>query len=521
MRLGLNTLSLARPSQVLEVLPSLALTPPDTQSLVAGALASSITGFAGTDTIPTSTPTLLVNGTPPAGGYALAANDVVTVRYALSGYNSATALIDDAVEAAPTAPAQITDLAVTSPADNEVAYAFTAPSNGGSEITGYTLYVAGDPVDIGLSTSGTLTGQAAGTYNITVEATNAIGTGLLSDPEPVTVAGDIVGPVLGLTIGALDGNGDFPIDTTVDDESLPVEVRFAAYLASLGTASREQVRDGLGADGNPAALTFNFTKSANGTTQDTVSFAALAAGDYRLSAVGIDDPGNLSAIAVHDTFTRVSAAPPASVAFTAFGETFPGSSAPIVTTPETISGLSVGTTAATTVIRFYVAALAHSSASPILVSVNGGAAITADVYSQSGAGGNVSAWYSATVPEGTTAIDITIEPAASSNMRDAGVYVFATESVTLVDSDTQPQTDGTDPVVVLDEQADDFVLAFGICDNGFGYTLVNATKQSEDDIRSNERMTYSQDVATGTQTRSITFDSAGTQNAIGVVLRPD
>lgn len=167
-------------------LPPLVLTNvPDTQNLTAGTLVSSISGFAVTDTTPTAdTAVLRVNGAVEAGGYALQTGDSVTVRYEKAGYSSRTTTIDTFVAGVPD---QIIDLAVSSSADNELTYSFSAPADNDSATTSYELEVDGNIVDIGLATSGTLINQPSGTYDVRVRAKNALGDGAWSAADQVTV----------------------------------------------------------------------------------------------------------------------------------------------------------------------------------------------------------------------------------------------------------------------------------------------------------------------------------------------
>jgi hypothetical protein len=82
-----------------------------------------------------------------------------------------------------------------SPGNTQATVGWTAPSNGGSAITGYTVTSSpgGLTANVGATTSATVTGLTNGTpYTFTVTATNAIGTG------PASAASSPVTPVSGI-----------------------------------------------------------------------------------------------------------------------------------------------------------------------------------------------------------------------------------------------------------------------------------------------------------------------------------
>ena len=105
----------------------------------------------------------------------------------------------------PAAPVSV----VASAGDAQALVVWTAPSNGGSPITSYTVtaLVGGLPAGITVTTPGTTTGVAVNglangtTYTFTVHATNAIGRGPESAPSaPVTPVAPPASPDVSLTL---------------------------------------------------------------------------------------------------------------------------------------------------------------------------------------------------------------------------------------------------------------------------------------------------------------------------------
>ncbi len=97
-------------------------------------------------------------------------------------------------QSAPGAPTNVS----ASPASNEAQLSWTAPANGGSAITGYTITVTPSsgpsttvPVNTASATSDVVTGLTDGTsYTFTVAAINAIGTGPASSASNAVTAED-------------------------------------------------------------------------------------------------------------------------------------------------------------------------------------------------------------------------------------------------------------------------------------------------------------------------------------------
>jgi len=157
----------------------------------------SITPTTGTTTL---TPTI-VNGNPPlttATVTGLTNGDPYTFTVTATnavGTGPASAPSNAVTPQAPTAPVAPTGISATG-GNGSATVAWTAPGNGGSPITGYTVtpYVAGiaqTPVPVTgnpPATTKTIGGLINGTaYTFTVTATNAVGTGPPSAPSsPVT-----------------------------------------------------------------------------------------------------------------------------------------------------------------------------------------------------------------------------------------------------------------------------------------------------------------------------------------------
>jgi len=111
----------------------------------------------------------------------------------------------------PTAPSGVTNV-IAIPGDQSVLVTWTAPANGGSAITSYT--VTGSPGNISVTVAGTsalITGLTNGTaYTFRVTATNAVGT------SPVSDRSDAVVPKPGQGSSAVFLHGDFNGDGRAD-----------------------------------------------------------------------------------------------------------------------------------------------------------------------------------------------------------------------------------------------------------------------------------------------------------------
>ncbi|MGN6406297.1 fibronectin type III domain-containing protein [Sinomonas sp.] len=143
--------------------------------------------------------TVVGSGAAPNASFTTGANTV---------WLAATVVLKNAGAPAPTVPGAPTGVAA-SPGNGSATVSWTAPSNGGSQISSYTVtpYVgtAAQPATTVTGTppaaSATVTGLANGsTYTFTVSATNGVGTGPASAPSnavvPSTNASGQWGPLL-------------------------------------------------------------------------------------------------------------------------------------------------------------------------------------------------------------------------------------------------------------------------------------------------------------------------------------
>jgi len=183
--------------------------------------------------------------------------------------------------AAPTAPSAVVSGA--SPSGSHVATTWSAPADGGSAITGYTVSLgAGLSSEVDArSTSFTFDGVTPGTYALIVTAHNAIGS-TASAATPVTVADPAAVQGSVAISGDLRPGGS----VTVTAHGLAADAAgFAVAVhsdpVSLGTGST----DASGAFTLQAALPASLpagphtvTVSFNGTTVATAAFTVAAAG---------------------------------------------------------------------------------------------------------------------------------------------------------------------------------------------------------------------------------------------------
>ncbi len=172
---------------------------------------SPITGYTVTTspggvTTPASGTSVLVTGLTNGTAYTFTVTATNSVGTGAASSDSAPVT----PSAAPTAPGAPTGV-VAVPGDGQATVSWTAPSNGGSPITSYTVTSSPGAVVVDSGTSSvTVTGLTDGTaYTFTVTATNAIGTGPASAASsPVTPAAAATVPDAPTGVSATPGNAE-------------------------------------------------------------------------------------------------------------------------------------------------------------------------------------------------------------------------------------------------------------------------------------------------------------------------
>jgi hypothetical protein len=237
---------------------------------------SPLTGYTVTPYIGTSAQTpKTVSGSPPATSTTvtgLASGTAYTFRV------SATNAVGSGPDSAPsasvtptgdTAPGAPTGVSAT-PGDGSVAVSWTAPPDGGSPITGYTVTpyvgataqatttVTGSPP----GTATTITGLSNGTaYTFTVTATNAVGTGPASAASAsVTPSAPATVPAAPSGVSATAGDASAVVSWSApSDGGSPITgYTVTPYAGSTAQAS-------MSVTGSPPATSATVTGLSNGT----------------------------------------------------------------------------------------------------------------------------------------------------------------------------------------------------------------------------------------------------------------
>jgi hypothetical protein len=187
-----------------------------------------------------------------------------------------TVVLKSAANSQPTAPGAPT--AVTAVAGNgSASVSWTAPGNGGSPISSYTVtpYIgtsAQTPVTVTGSppaTSTTVTGLTNGTsYTFTVSATNTIGTGTASASSNAVTPG-AVGPVTVDKTVSTDGSGTMTSPSLTTSTANELLVAFVAGDGPAGAGKQTFTVSGAG-------LTWTLAKRSNGQSGDSEIWWARA-----------------------------------------------------------------------------------------------------------------------------------------------------------------------------------------------------------------------------------------------------
>ena len=193
--------------------------------------------------------------------------------------------VDSSQTAPPTVPAAPTG--VTATAGNASAtVSWTAPANGGSAITSYTVTpriggAAQTPVTVGsTATSATVTGLTNGTsYTFTVTATNAVGTGPASAASTAVtpVAPTVPGAPTGVTATAGSGSASVSWTAPSNGGSAITSYSVTPYLSGVAQAATTVT-------GTPPATTATVTGLTNGQSYTFTVSAANVIGTGAASA---------------------------------------------------------------------------------------------------------------------------------------------------------------------------------------------------------------------------------------------
>ena len=206
----------------------------------------------------------LANSIHPNGVYVYSSSNA----FPTSSYNATNYWVDLVfTQAAATAPGAPTNV-VASAGNGSATVSWTAPSNGGSTITSYTLtpYIGTNPQAATTisgsppATSVTITGLTNGTtYTFKVSATNAIGTGPASAPSNAVTPATV--PSAPTNVIAIAGNGSATVSWTAPSNggSPITSYTITPYVGTTAKASTT-------ISGSPPATSVTITGLTNGTT---------------------------------------------------------------------------------------------------------------------------------------------------------------------------------------------------------------------------------------------------------------
>jgi hypothetical protein len=254
-----------------------------------------VTPFVGTTA---QTPTT-VTGNPPATSTAVSGlTNGTSYTFTVTATNAvgtgpasaASNAVTPTAPPAPTAPAAPTGVTATA-GDGSAAVSWTAPSDGGSPITSYTVTpfigataqtpvtVTGNPP----ATTTTVTGLTNGTtYTFTVTATNAVGTGpasAASNAVTPTAPPSATVPGAPSNVTATSGNKQARVTWTAPANG-GSPITSYTVRAYVGTTVQKTVT----VTGSPPATNVNVTGLTNGTTYTFTVTATNAVGTGPASA---------------------------------------------------------------------------------------------------------------------------------------------------------------------------------------------------------------------------------------------
>lgn len=221
-----------------------------------------------------------------------------------SGLDVAGAAAAYSVASAATAPGTPTSVAASA-SGSTVTVTWTAPSNGGSAITSYTVQRSSDGTNWttqsdtdgnATNATATLTSQADGTYTYRVAATNSVGTGSYGTSGSVVVsAGSVPGAPTFVSGPVFAGLNAFDTDTITETVSATgsgiIDYEFAFLLnnAVVGTRTltKAQAEASHAWAKTDTANTFRMTYADSQTTGPGYAFTGLSAASRASTTSGV------------------------------------------------------------------------------------------------------------------------------------------------------------------------------------------------------------------------------------------